>query len=258
MNMAVSVLASTTAVTPTAAALPARPPAMAVRRLRASYAGREVLCGIDLDIRNGEVLCLVGHNGAGKSTLLKILFGLHPADAGEVLLRGQALKPHPSLMARDGVAYVPEGRGVFPGLTVKEIFTLALWSASLDAGEGRARIDEVLEILPKLKDFWSKRAGQLSGGQQQMVSIGRALLSRPDILLLDEPSIGLAPKLFQDLITPIRAIQQSRGMSILLVEQNVGEAFAVSDRVVAMKSGALIYEGLPADLTDRTKLLTLF
>ena len=188
----------------------------------------------------------------------KILFGLHPADAGEVLLRGQALKPHPSLMARDGVAYVPEGRGVFPGLTVKEIFTLALWSASLDAGEGRARIDEVLEILPKLKDFWSKRAGQLSGGQQQMVSIGRALLSRPDILLLDEPSIGLAPKLFQDLITPIRAIQQSRGMSILLVEQNVGEAFAVSDRVVAMKSGALIYEGLPADLTDRTKLLTLF
>ncbi|MCG5236181.1 ABC transporter ATP-binding protein [Xanthobacter oligotrophicus] len=248
MNMAVSVAATTATLAP----------AVAVRGLRASYAGREVLSGIDLDLAGGEVLCLVGHNGAGKSTLLKILFGLHPADAGEVRLRGRPLKPHPSVMARDGVAYVPEGRGVFPGLTVKETFTLALWSASLDAGEGRARVDEVLELLPKLRDFWGKRAGQLSGGQQQMVSIGRALLSRPSILLLDEPSIGLAPKLFQDLITPIRAIQQRRGMSILLVEQNVGEAFAVSDRVVAMKSGVMIYEGKPEDLRDHARLLTLF
>lgn len=248
MNMAVSVPLDTST----------QAPALAVRALRASYAGREVLCGVDLHLAVGEVLCLVGHNGAGKSTLLKILFGLHQPDTGDVALRGRPLKPHPSRMARDGVAYVPEGRGVFPGLTVKEVFTLALWSAGLNAGEGQTRIDEVLELLPKLKDFWGKRAGQLSGGQQQMVSIGRALLSRPSILLLDEPSIGLAPKLFQDLLTPIRAIQQRRGMSILLVEQNVGEAFAVSDRVVAMKSGAMIYEGKPADLADHSKLLTLF
>jgi branched-chain amino acid transport system ATP-binding protein len=233
-------------------------PAMAVRGLRASYAGREVLGGVDLQLAGGEVLCLIGHNGAGKSTLLKVLFGLHPADAGEILLRGLPLKPQPSVMPCDGVAYVPQGCGVFPGLTVKEIFTLAMWSANLDRGEGRARTDEVLELLPKLRDFWRKRAGQLSGGQQQMVSIGRALLSRPSILLLDEPSIGLAPKLFRDLLIPIRAIQQQRGMSILLVEQNVGEAFAVSDRVVAMKSGAVIYKGKPADLTDHAKLLTLF
>jgi branched-chain amino acid transport system ATP-binding protein len=230
--------------------VPDAAPAIAVRGLRASY--------VDLQLANGEVLCLVGHNGAGKSTLLKVLFGLHPADKGEILLRGGSLKPHPSLMARDGVAYVPQGRGVFPGLSVKEIFTLALWSANLDRGEGRVRTDEVLELLPKLRDFWSKRAGQLSGGQQQMVSIGRALLSRPSILLLDEPSIGLAPKLFRDFLIPIRAIQQQRGMSILLVEQNVGEAFAVSDRVVAMKSGAVIYKGKPADLADHAKLLTLF
>lgn len=233
-------------------------PAMAVRGLHASYGGREVLSGVDLALASGEVLCLIGHNGAGKSTLLKVLFGLHPADSGEIFLEGAPLVPHPSHMARRAVAYVPEGRGIFPGLTVKEIFTLALWSASLDAGEGRTRTDEVLEVLPRLRDFWTKRAGQLSGGQQQMVSIGRALLSRPRILLLDEPSIGLAPKLFQDLLDPIRVIQQQRGMSILLVEQNVGEAFAVSDRVIAMKSGVMIYEGKPADLADHAKLLTLF
>jgi branched-chain amino acid transport system ATP-binding protein len=233
-------------------------PAMAVRGLRASYAGREVLGGVDLQLASGEVLCLIGHNGAGKSTLLKVLFGLHPADAGEILLRGLPLKPHPSLMPRGGVAYVPQGCGVFSGLTVKEIFALAMWSANLDRSEGRARTDEVLELLPKLRDFWRKRAGQLSGGQQQMVSIGRALLSRPSILLVDEPSIGLAPKLFRDLLIPIRTMQQQRGMSILLVEQNVGEAFAVSDRVVAIKAGAVIYRGKPADLTDHAKLLTLF
>jgi ABC-type branched-subunit amino acid transport system ATPase component len=248
-------------------------PAFAVRGLRASYAGRQVLGdqvlgdqvlgnqalgGVDLELAAGEVLCLIGHNGAGKSTLLKVLFGLHPADAGTIQLRGTSLTPDPGRMARDGVAYVPEGRGVFPGLTVKEIFTLALWSAGLGRGEGNARTGEVLDLLPRLKDFWSRRAGQLSGGEQQMVSLGRALLSRPGILLLDEPSIGLAPQLFRDLLAPIRAIQQQRGMSILLVEQNVGEAFAISDRVVAMKSGAVIYQGRPADLADHARLLTLF
>jgi ABC-type branched-subunit amino acid transport system ATPase component len=233
-------------------------PAIAVSGLRASHAGRSVLEGIDLHLKDGEVLCLIGHNGAGKSTLLQVLFGLHAPDAGTITVRGERITPHPSDMARRGIAYVPEGRGIFPGLTVKEIFALATWSASLAKAEAAERTREVLDLLPALETFWNRRAGLLSGGQQQMVSIGRALLSRPSILLLDEPSIGLAPKLFQDLLAPIRTLQKRRGMSILLVEQNVGEAFAISDRVVAMKSGALVYEGLPADLADHSKLLTLF
>jgi branched-chain amino acid transport system ATP-binding protein len=115
-----------------------------------------------------------------------------------------------------------------------------------------------LGILPKLNDFWTRPAGKLSGGQQQMVSIGRALLSRPSVLLLDEPSIGLAPKLFQDLLAPVRGLQQKRGLSILLVEQNIGDAFPISDRVVVMKSGTIIFRGVPDDLSDRAKLMEMF
>jgi branched-chain amino acid transport system ATP-binding protein len=232
--------------------------ALETRGLRSSYGGREVLSGVDIALREGEVLCLVGHNGAGKSTLMKLLFGLHKPSAGAITLRGRAISPNPEMMASEGVAYVPEGRGVFPGLSVKENFALALWSAALSGGEAAARTDEVLDILPRLRDFWSRPAGKLSGGQQQMVSIGRSLLSRPSILLLDEPSIGLAPKLFQDLLTPVRALQQKRGLSILLVEQNIGEAFVISDSVVVMKSGEVIFRGVPNDLSDRARLMELF
>ena len=232
--------------------------ALAVSAVTAGYAGRQVLEGVDLVLNEGEVLCLIGHNGAGKSTLMKLLFGLHAPTGGEIRLRGAPIHPRPAAMAKQGVAYVPEGRGVFPGLTVAEIFTLAAWSAGIGAGDLSARTDEVLDVLPLLRGFWTRRAGQLSGGQQQMVSIGRALLSRPSILLMDEPSVGLAPKLFQDLLAPVRALQQARGLSILLVEQNVHEAFAISDRVVVMKSGRMIFDGAPAALADHARLMELF
>jgi len=227
-------------------------------KVSAGYGGREVLSEFDLALPAGEILCLAGHNGAGKSTLLKVLFGLLPASGGSVRLRGQSLKPYPAAMAAAGVAYVPEGRGVFPSLKVHEIFTLALSAIRIRKQDATARIEEVMATLPAIRSFWKRRAGTLSGGQQQMVSIGRTLLLRPSILLMDEPSIGLAPKLFQDLLQPIRRLQQERGMSILLVEQNVREAFAISDRVAVMKSGRIIFRGVPAELADNTKLLELF
>lgn len=237
----------------------AREVALEAKGLAAGYGGREVLQDVSFSLAPGEGLCLIGHNGAGKSTLMRVLFGLHKPSAGSVSVFGQRLPNHsPAALGAAGVALVPEGRGVFPDLTCEEIFGLALWSAGVPKNQRAERIEEVLELLPRIKEFRSRRAGTLSGGQQQMVSIARALLTRPKVLLLDEPSIGLAPKLFQDLIEPIARLRQERGVSILLVEQNVQEAFAVSDRVIVMRSGRFIFEGTPGDLSDHTKLMELF
>lgn len=233
-------------------------PVLETRGLCAAYGTVEVLTDVDLSLARSEVVCVIGHNAAGKSTLMRVLFGLHPPRRGEIRLRGEPIHPRPSVMSASGVAYVPDGRGVFPGLTVREIFRLSFWSIGVSGGEAQERTDEVTAMLPRVKEFWNRRAGTLSGGQQQMVSIARGLLSRPSILLLDEPSIGLAPKLFQDLMEPLRGLQRARGMSILLVEQNLDEAFAIADRVLVVKSGRVIRQGVPADFEDRTSLMELF
>ena len=227
--------------------------------LAAGYGRRPVIAGIDFALQANEVLCLIGHNGAGKSTLLKCLFGLLSPQQGEILIDGRRpASADPGQRVAQGLALVPEGRGIFPSLTVREMMTLSMWSTGIAKPERKARLDWVLDILPAIGEFLDRRAGTLSGGQQQMVSIGRSLLSRPRVLLLDEPSIGLAPKLFQDLLQPIRKLQQQEGLSILLVEQNVREALKISDRVLVMKSGALVWQGLPAELSDNRKLMELY
>lgn len=226
--------------------------------INAGYGKRQVLFDVDISLRRSETLCLVGHNGAGKSTLLRTLYGLHPVQGGELRLNGTAHRPAPGRMISSGVAFLPEGRGVFPDLTVREIFNLAFWSAAIPAAERDERREEVLTILPRIREFWDRKAGNLSGGQQQMVSIGRCLLSRPSVLILDEPSIGLAPKLFQDILDPLKRLKAERSISILIVEQNLDDAFAISDRVVVMRSGRIIRHATPAELSDRTALMELF
>jgi len=234
-------------------------PLIRVDNLRVGYGGRVVLDGVSLEVRSNEVLCLVGHNGAGKSTLLNALFGVVPRQGGEVSVDGRRVDHlDPKKMAALGIGLVPEGRGIFPGLTVDEIFRLAMWATGVPQRERSGRVEWVMAILPRIEAFYSRRAGTLSGGQQQMVSIARALLSRPRCLLMDEPSIGLAPKLFQDLLQPIRQLQQQLGLSILLVEQNVKEAFKISDRVVVMRSGAIIHETSPHELADNKVLMQYY
>lgn len=229
------------------------------RGLAVGYGGRPVISEINIALHENEVLCLIGHNGAGKSTLLKALFGLLKPEQGQVLLDGQeATGLSPRELTARGIAMVPEGRGIFASLTVDEVFRLGMWAAAIPQAERAGRVEWVLSILPMLRELWTRRAGSLSGGQQQMVSIGRALLSQPRILILDEPSIGLAPKLFQDLLGPIRKLQQETGMSILIVEQNVREALKISDRVEVMKSGRMIWKGLPEDLSDNKVLMELY
>lgn len=219
------------------------------------YDERPVLREVSFELRAGEVLCLLGHNGAGKSTLLKSLFGLVPQQSGEIVLDDQPIAaPDPRHMVQAGVSLIPEGRGIFPALSVAENFRLGMWSAGVPEAERPERLEWVLSILPDIKKFYERPAGALSGGQQQMVSIGRALLSRPRCLLMDEPSIGLAPKLFEDLMQPVRELQQSTGMSILLVEQNVFEALKMSDRVIVMKAGELIWSGVPEELQGNSQL----
>jgi len=230
-----------------------------VAHASAGYGAKQVLFDLSLQQRAGEIVCLLGHNGAGKSTLLKVLYGLLPARGGTLRHKGTDVT-HAGLAARldAGIAYMPGGRGVFQQLTVAENLRLGLVAARVPAAGRDERLADVFALFPILKEFYARRAGLLSGGQQQMLSLGRTILSRPTSLLLDEPSIGLAPKLFQDLLATIQRMQQQMNMAVLLVEQNVREALAIADRAYVMKAGRMVYAGPPSEIDDHSKLMELY
>jgi branched-chain amino acid transport system ATP-binding protein len=210
------------------------------------YDAIHALKGVTFSVAKGELVTLLGANGAGKTTTLKTLSGLLRPRRGVVELEGIRLEKVESHdIVRRGVAHVPEGRRVFPRFTVRE--NLEVGGYTRDKGALGAGIDYVFQMFPRLKERHKQYAGTLSGGEQQMLAIGRALMARPKLLLLDEPSMGLAPKIVEQILENIRAINQA-GVTVLLVEQNAAMALAISDRGYVLETGSVILEGSAADL----------
>ena len=209
-----------------------------------------ILHGVDLDVPEGQVTMLLGRNGAGKTTTLRTVMGLTPASQGGIMFRGQAIEglETPDI-AQLGIAYVPETMGIFSDLTVQENMVLAA-RAARHAGElDKARLDWIFGLFPALKKFWLYPAGKLSGGQKQMLAVARAIVEPRALILIDEPSKGLAPSIVRNLIGALRELKSQR-TTVLLVEQNFGMARALGDPVAVMDNGRVVHRGAMAELAE--------
>jgi branched-chain amino acid transport system ATP-binding protein len=230
---------------------------LALRDVEAGYGGATVLRGVTLAVEDGETVALVGANGAGKSTLLKAISGLVRVRAGEIRLGGEPLNavPAPRRAAR-GVAHVPEGRDVFSSLTVAENLRLGAYAdrRSLGTGELERRLEDVLTRFPVLRERLDRPAAELSGGQQQMLAIGRGLMARPRLLLLDEPSLGLSPALVEQIFGIVRDLRGA-GISVLIAEQNARMTLAVADRGYVLENGSIVAQGAGRALLDSPQIV---
>jgi branched-chain amino acid transport system ATP-binding protein len=219
-----------------------------VDAIESGYGKKTVLQGVGLRVRESEVVTVLGHNGAGKSTTLRTILGLLPARAGQVRFAGKPwANGNPVENVRNGMALVPQGRGVFPDLTVRENLMLGAYTQR-DPAANAARLREVIDLFPLLEERGGQRAGTLSGGEQQMVAVGMALMPRPRLMMMDEPSIGLAPVLVQRVLETARQINRRFGTTIILVEQNIKTALGVADRAYVMKSGRVVLEKQASEL----------
>jgi branched-chain amino acid transport system ATP-binding protein len=220
---------------------------LAVRGLRVRYAGIEAVHGIDLSVGDGEIVAVLGANGAGKTSTLRAISGL-VRSAGEIEFDGRRVDGMPAdAIARLGLRHVPEGRRVFARMSVLE--NLELGGIGLRGAERRAAFDRVYEIFPRLRERTQQAGGTLSGGEQQMLAIGRALMSSPRLLMLDEPSLGLSPLLVRTMFEVIGAVHQS-GTTVLLVEQNARQALQIASRAYVLENGRVTREGAAAALLD--------
>ena len=214
---------------------------LAVENLHSGYGRIQALHGIDVHVGRGEIVTLIGANGAGKTTLLMTLCGDPKPQSGQVLFEGQDITQwHTAKIMRGDIAIVPEGRRIFSRLTVEE--NLSMGAFFVDKAEQADLLAEVSELFPRLKERLTQRAGTMSGGEQQMLAIGRALMSKPRLLLLDEPSLGLAPIIIQQIFEIIERLR-ARGMTIFLVEQNANQALKLADRGYVLETGRVVLEG---------------
>ena len=223
-----------------------------VKNLSAGYGFVNVLRDISLDITAGEIVAVLGSNGVGKTTLNNTLSGLIKPKSGEVLFEGKSIVgASPETIVDLGMIHVPEGRKLFPNLSVRD--NLELGSYRRGKSDRADNLEDVLDTFPKLRDRINQIAGTLSGGEQQMVAIGRGLMSNPKLLILDEPSLGLSPLLVEQMFDLIKRINE-KGLTILLVEQNVIQSLAIADRAYVIEEGAIAISGNAADLKDNSEL----
>jgi branched-chain amino acid transport system ATP-binding protein len=232
-------------------------PALTISGLEVAYGSVTAVRGVSLSVEPGEIVGLIGPNGAGKSTTLHAIVGLVPARGGDVTLGGRSLRGRaPERIARAGVALVPEGRRLFAELTVEENLRLGL-AARRENGSARDALAEVFELFPVLEEFRRRHAGALSGGQQQQLAIARALVAKPSVLLLDEPSLGLAPTIVDLVFSTLATIRDS-GLAILLVEQRAQRTVALADRTHVLANGELRLELTPKDAGDTDKMIAAY
>jgi branched-chain amino acid transport system ATP-binding protein len=215
--------------------------ALEAENLHTFYGKSHILHGVSLEVREGEIVTLLGRNGAGKTTTLRSLVGLTPPREGAIRVFGKTVKGLPPYrIAAEGVGYVPEGRRIFPSLTVEENLKVPL------ERPGPWTIARIYQLFPRLEQRRNNKGRQLSGGEQEMLAISRALLLNPKLLMLDEPSQGLAPLIVQEVFKVVASMREA-GMSVLLVEQNVRAAVAIADRAYVLDDGRVVYEGIAAD-----------
>ena len=222
-----------------------------IKDLQVFYGKIEAIKGISFHVNQGEIVTLIGANGAGKTTTLKTISGLRPVTGGQIIFDGQDISKVPAhLRTAMGISMAPEGRGIFPGMTVLENLEIGKYFRKDRKNEMAEDLAEVYELFPRLKERASQAGGTLSGGEQQMLAIGRALMSRPKVLLLDEPSMGLAPMMIQNIFNIITQINNELGTTILLVEQNAQQALQRAHRAYVLQTGNVVKEAKASDLLN--------
>jgi branched-chain amino acid transport system ATP-binding protein len=230
-------------------------PLLSLKGLRASYGKIEALKGVDLDIKPGEIVALIGANGAGKSTLMMTIFGKPRARAGRIEFDGRDITEVPTHeVARLRIAQSPEGRRIFPRMSVAENLQMGADATESSEADRAVSLERVLTLFPRLKERFAQRGGTLSGGEQQMLAIGRALMSRPRLLLLDEPSLGLAPLIARQIFAAIRTLNRQDGLTVLIVEQNANHALRLAHRGYVMVNGLITLSGSGAELLARPEI----
>ena len=224
-------------------------PLLSVRDMHVSYGAIRAIQGIDLDVYAGEIVAVIGANGAGKSTLMNAIMGMVPYESGSVTLEGRPLSKRSYEVVNSGVSLSPEGRKVFAPLTVYENLMMGAFPQR-DKGSIAEDMAKIFTLFPRLEERKGQYAGTLSGGEQQMLAIARAMMSRPRVLLLDEPSLGLAPIIIKEIFKELRLINAELGMTMLVVEQNARQALLLSNRAYVIQTGKLIMSGDSKELLD--------